>query len=124
MKRPSLIALTGAAAFWSIPLALLYYFGGLKGIIILFLTVGSIWWLTSSHVRRQKRRREALGIDDAVHSALQRRQSAEVTIEGRKFIAAVNPIGELFLTPKDPGHNNSEAIREDVEKDQVARGTV
>src|SRR5207302_9582149 len=118
MKRPSLIGLTGAAALWSIPLGLLYYFGGLKGIIILFLTVGSIWWLASSHVRPQKRRREALGIDDAVHSALQRRQSAEVTIEGRKFIAAVNPIGELSLAPKGPDHNNSEAIRDDVEKDQ------
>jgi hypothetical protein len=33
---------------------------------------------------------------------LQRRQSAEVTIKGRKFIAAVNSIGELSLTPKDP----------------------
>jgi hypothetical protein len=124
MKGPSLIKLTGIAAFWLIPLSLLYYFGGLKGILILFLSVGSIWWLASSHVRRQKRRRAALGIDDAVHAALQRRQSAEVTIKGRKFVAAVNSIGELSLTPKDPFHTNAEAIQDHVEKDRVATGTI
>ena len=122
MKRPPLSELTGIVAFWSMFLGLLYYFAGLNAIVILLLTVGSIWWLASSHVRRQKRRREALGIDDTVHAALQRRQSAEVTVDGRKFIAAVNSVGELYLTPKSPDHYNSQIIRDDAEKDQVARG--